>query len=58
MRSYQLKGKPEILPNGHAVLVPEEQANGGSSKHFRGDGPTKNSSHEQAPRDDDSPSEC
>ena len=25
MRSYQLKGKPEILPNGDAVLVPDER---------------------------------
>jgi hypothetical protein len=58
MRSYQLKGSPEILPNGHAVLVPEEQANERILEHFRGDGPTKNSSREQAPRDDGSPSEC
>jgi polyisoprenyl-teichoic acid--peptidoglycan teichoic acid transferase len=58
MRSYQLKGKPEILPDGDAVLVPEEQANERILEHFRGDGPTKNSRHEQAPRDDGSPSEC
>ena len=37
VRSYQLKGEPEILPNGDAVLVPDEQANGRILKHFRGD---------------------
>lgn len=58
MRSYQLKGKPEILPNGDAILVPEEQANERILEHFRGEGPTKNSSHKQAPRGDGSPSEC
>jgi polyisoprenyl-teichoic acid--peptidoglycan teichoic acid transferase len=52
MRSYQLKGKPEILPNGAAVLVPDEQANERILENFRNDGPTKNSKHEQAPRDD------
>jgi polyisoprenyl-teichoic acid--peptidoglycan teichoic acid transferase len=58
MRSYQLKGKPETLPDGDAVLVPEEQANERILEHFRGDVPTKNSRHEQAPRNDGSPSEC
>ena len=58
MRSYQLKGNPEILPNGDAVLVPDEQANEKILENFRNDGPTKNSRHEQAPRDDGSPSEC
>ena len=52
MRSYQLKGKPEILPNGDAVLVPDEQANKRILENFRIDGPTKNSRHEQVPRDD------
>ena len=51
MRSYQLKGKPEILPNGDAVLVPNEQANEKILENFRGDGPTKYAGHEQAPRD-------
>ena len=32
MRSYQLKGNPEILPNGDAVLVPDEPANERSSR--------------------------
>ena len=52
MRSYQLKGKPEILPNGDAVLVPNEQANERILENFRNGAPTKNSRHEQAPRDD------
>jgi polyisoprenyl-teichoic acid--peptidoglycan teichoic acid transferase len=58
MRSYQLKGKPEILPNGDAVLVSDERANEKILENFRNDGSTKNSRHEQAPRDDGSPSEC
>jgi LCP family protein required for cell wall assembly len=58
MRSYQLKGKPEILANGEAVLVPNEQVNERILENFRNDGPTKNSKHEQAPRDDGSSSEC
>jgi LCP family protein required for cell wall assembly len=52
MRSYQLKGKPDILPNGNAVLVPVEQANERILDNFRIDGPTKNSKHDQAPRED------
>jgi LCP family protein required for cell wall assembly len=52
MRSYQLKGKPEILPNGNAVLIPVEQTNERILENFRNDGPTKNSKHDQAPRED------
>jgi polyisoprenyl-teichoic acid--peptidoglycan teichoic acid transferase len=58
MRSYQLKGEPETLPDGGEVLVPEEQANERILERFRGDGPTKNSRHKQTPRDEVSPSEC
>ena len=58
MRSYQLKGKPEILPDGDAVLVPDEQINERILENFRNDGPTKNSRREQAPRGDGTPSEC
>ena len=58
MRSYQLKGKPEILPNGDAVLVPNEQANEKILENFRKDGPKKNSKHEQEPRSDVSSSGC
>jgi LCP family protein required for cell wall assembly len=52
LRSYQLKGKPDTLPNGNAVLVPVEQANERILDNFRIDGPTKNSKHDQAPRED------
>jgi len=58
MRSYQLKGKPEILPNGEEVLVPEERANERILERFRGDGPTKSARQEQVPRDEVSPSGC
>jgi LCP family protein required for cell wall assembly len=58
MKSFQLKGKPETLPDGEEVLVPEERTNERILERFRGAGPTKNSRHEQAPRDGVSPSEC
>jgi polyisoprenyl-teichoic acid--peptidoglycan teichoic acid transferase len=35
MRSAQLKGKPETLPNGDAVLIPDEQANEPILEAFR-----------------------
>ena len=35
MRSAQLKGKPETLPNGDAVLIPDEQANESILEAFR-----------------------
>jgi LCP family protein required for cell wall assembly len=37
VRSYQLEGRPEILPNGDAVLVPDEQTNERILERFRGD---------------------
>jgi polyisoprenyl-teichoic acid--peptidoglycan teichoic acid transferase len=43
MKSYQLRGKPEILPNGDAVLVPNEQANERKLEKFRNEDPAKNS---------------
>ena len=43
MKSYQLKGKPEILPNGDAVLVPNEQANQRILEKFRNEDPAKKS---------------
>jgi LCP family protein required for cell wall assembly len=52
VRSYQLEGNPETLPNGNAVLIPNERANERILENFRGDGPTKSSKHEQAPPDD------
>jgi polyisoprenyl-teichoic acid--peptidoglycan teichoic acid transferase len=53
MKSYQLKGKPEILPNGNQVLEPDEQANERILENFRNDGPT-GPRQDQAPRDDSS----
>jgi anionic cell wall polymer biosynthesis LytR-Cps2A-Psr (LCP) family protein len=35
MRFAQLKEKPEILPNGEAVLVPDQQANASILEGFR-----------------------
>ena len=57
IRFYQLKGKPETLPNGSQVLVPEEQANERILENFRNDGSTR-SRHDQGPRAEGSPSEC
>jgi len=57
MKSAQLKGTPETLPNGDAVLVPDEQANERILENFRNDDPTS-PGQDRAPRDDDSSSEC
>jgi polyisoprenyl-teichoic acid--peptidoglycan teichoic acid transferase len=57
MRFAQLKGKPENLPNGNEVLVPDEQANERILENFRNDGPTR-PGQDQAPRVEGSPSEC
>jgi polyisoprenyl-teichoic acid--peptidoglycan teichoic acid transferase len=57
IRFYQLKGKPETLPNGNQVLVPEEQANERILENFRNDGSTR-SRHDQGPRVEGSPSKC
>ncbi|CAA9421418.1 MAG: hypothetical protein AVDCRST_MAG55-2019 [uncultured Rubrobacteraceae bacterium] len=56
MRSSQPKGKPEILPNGNQVLVPDEQANERLLENFGNDGPTSPKQN-RAPQDD-SASEC
>jgi polyisoprenyl-teichoic acid--peptidoglycan teichoic acid transferase len=58
MRSYQLKGKPEILPNGDAVLVPDEQANERILEKFRGDGPARDSGQAETQPSKDSSSGC
>jgi LCP family protein required for cell wall assembly len=58
MKSYQLKGEREILPNGDEVLVPRERANEKILEKFRNDGPTKNPSQDRAPRDAGARSEC
>ena len=40
MKSFQLKGDPETLPNGDAVLLPDEAANEQVLADFRDDSPT------------------
>jgi LCP family protein required for cell wall assembly len=58
MKSYQLKGEREILPNGDEVLVPRERANERILEKFRNDGPTKNPSQDRPPRDAGPRSAC
>jgi len=58
VQSYQLKGKPEILPNGDAVLVPDEQANERILKHFRGDYTARNSGQDERQPSEGSSSGC
>jgi LCP family protein required for cell wall assembly len=50
IRSYQLKGKPEILPNGDAVLVPDQQANEKILENFRNEDPANDSGQDKVPR--------
>jgi polyisoprenyl-teichoic acid--peptidoglycan teichoic acid transferase len=57
MRSAQLKGKPEILPNGEAVLVPDEQANASILEGFRYDG-SQVRRFDRVPRPGDPSSKC
>ncbi|CAN5732097.1 hypothetical protein BH24ACT18_BH24ACT18_08170 [soil metagenome] len=57
MRSFQLKGKPETLPNGDAVLVPDEPANERTRENFRDDAPTS-PGRDGAPGEENPPSEC
>jgi LCP family protein required for cell wall assembly len=57
MNFYQLKGKPETLPNGDQVLMPDEQANERILENFRSDSRTK-PRQGHAPRTDGSPSKC
>jgi polyisoprenyl-teichoic acid--peptidoglycan teichoic acid transferase len=57
MRSAQLKGEPEVLPNGDAVLVPDDRANESVLESFRNDHP-KVSSDDRKPRTGGSSSAC
>jgi LCP family protein required for cell wall assembly len=57
IKSAQLKGKPEILPNGNAVLVPDEQANASILENFRNEGPKVGRSDRGTPAGGSS-SEC
>jgi len=57
LKSSRLKGKPEILPNGDAVLVPDEQANASILENFHNDGPKVGRS-DRVTRAGGSSSEC
>lgn len=57
MRSFQLKGNPETLPNGDAVLVPDAPANERTLENFRDDAPTS-PGQDRAPGEDNPSSEC
>ncbi len=57
LRSSQLKGTPETLPNGDAVLVPDERANERILENFRNAGP-KVGRPARAPRPEKSPARC
>jgi LCP family protein required for cell wall assembly len=57
LRSAQLKGTPETLPNGNAVLVPNEQANERILEKFLHDDPGVRRS-DRVSQPDDSSSEC
>jgi LCP family protein required for cell wall assembly len=57
MSSAQLKGKPETLPNGDAVLIPDEQANESILEDFRNNGPNDRSL-DPSPRPGGSSTEC
>jgi polyisoprenyl-teichoic acid--peptidoglycan teichoic acid transferase len=58
IRSYQLKGDPEILPNGDAVLEPDEQANERILENFRNEDHTKEAGQDKVSRSGGSPSGC
>jgi LCP family protein required for cell wall assembly len=57
IKTAQLKGNPEILPNREAVLVPDEQANASILEKFRNDGPKVSRSDRVKPAGGSS-SEC
>ena len=57
MKSFQLKGDPDTLPNGDAVLVPDEAANAEILEDFRDGSPTR-PGQKRAPAEDPPSSEC
>jgi polyisoprenyl-teichoic acid--peptidoglycan teichoic acid transferase len=57
MKSFQLEGNPETLPNGDAVLVPDEAANAEVLEDFR-DASPPSPEQDRAPRNDGPSSEC
>ena len=57
MKSFQLKGNPETLPNGDAVLVPDEPANAKLLEGFR-DASPPSPGQNRAPAEGPPSSEC
>jgi len=57
MRSYQLEGRREVLPNGDQVLLPDERANERILSKFREEGPMS-PGQGRTPREGDSRAEC
>ncbi len=57
MRSYQLEGRREVLPNGDQVLLPDERANERILSKFREEGPMS-PGQERTPREGGSRAEC
>jgi polyisoprenyl-teichoic acid--peptidoglycan teichoic acid transferase len=57
MKSFQLKGNPETLPNGDAVLVPDGAANERILSKFREEGPMS-PGQGRTPREGGSSAEC
>ena len=57
MKSFQLKGNPDTLPNGDAVLIPDETANAGVLENFRDASPAS-PGQDRAPAEGPPSSEC
>ena len=57
MRSFQLKGTPDTLPNGDAVLLPDAAANAEVLEDFRNGSPTS-PGQDRAPAEGPPSSEC
>jgi LCP family protein required for cell wall assembly len=57
MKSFQLKGNPDTLPNGDAVLIPDETANAEILEDFRDASPTSPGQN-RAPAEGPPSSEC
>ena len=58
MRSFQLKGEPTTLPNGDAVLVPDEPANEEILADFRENATTSPGQGPAPPPEENPTSDC
>jgi hypothetical protein len=58
MKSFQLKGDPETLPNGDAVLLPDEAANEQVLEDFRDGGSPTSPGQDRAPAEGPPSSGC